>query len=87
MTICPTCHQPVRNARMGVFLSPRRAEVVDAIRQAGEHGIELCGLADQLGITRWTVKSHVYQINEMLAETDWRIRSDRCGYRLVRQGR
>jgi DNA-binding CsgD family transcriptional regulator len=70
---CPHCHQPMRGTRLGVYLSPRRAEIFDMIRAAGDGGISCDGLAERLRVSHHTVRSHVLQINDLLAETDWKI--------------
>lgn len=62
-------------------LPKRKAEIIRCIRHhpnSTQHEI-----ANALGITHDAVRSHVYQINELLAGTDWEIRSQR----LSRDGR
>jgi DNA-binding CsgD family transcriptional regulator len=73
LATCPHCHQPIRGLRLGVYMSPRRAEIFDLIRSAGEAGISCASVAERLGITHNTVRSHVMQINDMLEETGYRI--------------
>ena len=82
MAICPRCHQPVRTERFGVYLPQHKARIVDAIKQAGDIGItpaELIFAAWPHGavVNARTVKAHVWQINELLAGTDFEIHSDR----------
>ena len=76
MTLCPRCH---RSERFGVYLSPIKTAIVDAIVRAAHVGISA---NDLLGIVwgddppgREAVKSHIKQINDVLAHTDIRIRS------------
>jgi hypothetical protein len=79
-TICPHCHQPIGTMRLGVRLTPLKASIVDRIKAAGDVGIS----SEELMFTLWerdavcvdTVKAHVWQINEVLEETDWAVRSD-----------
>lgn len=72
---CPTCHQPVRETRLGVRLSPIKAALVDAIKAAGDIGITSRELVDLLGRPKRSslIRVHAYQINDILEETDWRI--------------
>jgi hypothetical protein len=79
---CPTCGQVVRNKRLGVYLSPRRAEIVDMVR--GHAGIRQIEIARRLGITDDNVRSHVYHTNRDLLDSGWHIVSDGDGYYLER---
>jgi len=86
---CPTCHQPVAEVRAGVRLSPLKARIFDAIARTGIDGI----LTDDVNAVVFngernaaTVKAHIWQINELLAETDVRIRSI-GGYYVVTERR
>jgi hypothetical protein len=65
--VCPACHQPIREMRLGVRLPPVKAAIVDAIKAAGDVGISSSELPFR------HVKSHVCQINDILEETDFRI--------------
>jgi DNA-binding response OmpR family regulator len=87
---CSTCHQPIPDARFGVPLTPLKAAVVDCIKAAGDIGVS----SEELLMTLWrdrgpvetnTIKSHVNQINDALAGTDWRIHSDRRRWFLTRR--
>jgi DNA-binding winged helix-turn-helix (wHTH) protein len=81
MTICPKCHQPIGTERLGVRLPPLKAKIVDLIKAAGETGTSseelLYALWARDAVSASTVKAHVWQINSLLEETDWIIRSDR----------
>lgn len=99
MTVCPHCHQHIAVERLGVRLTPTKARIVDAIVAAGDPGISSPELAFDVYRgqgrvrSRHGMKSHVYQINILLAETDWQIASDGRGpharwyLRRRRQGR
>jgi hypothetical protein len=83
MTICPHCHQPIGAVgaeRLGVRLTPLKAAIVDQIKCAGDIGISseelMYALWDRDTVCISTVKAHVWQINSVLEETDWVIRSD-----------
>jgi hypothetical protein len=76
-TFCPTCHQPIAEARAGVRLPVLKKRIFDAIRRAGSGGILLDdinaivfdGLANPV-----TIRNHIRQINEALAsEANFRI--------------
>lgn len=88
--LCPHCRQPLINTRLGVRLSPIKMRIFDAVERAGDGGVTRAALElllyDHM-VSDKTVKAHIWGINEMLAHTDVRIRSDRSGraatYRLV----
>jgi hypothetical protein len=85
MAVCPHCKQPIAVARLGVRLPPFKARLIDLLRQAGDIGASSEELRGDLyrGYARYrsvlSVKAHVWQINEILEETDWRIVSDGRG--------
>ena len=88
-THCPSCHQLIAVERLGVRLTPLKAALVDAIKRSGDIGVS----SEELIYALWecdavsvdTVKSHVWQINSILEETDWLIRSDRRRWYLHRR--
>lgn len=78
--------------RCGVKLTPLKAKIFDLVRRSGPDGIENAALFDiafnntlPKRRTRNTVKAHVWQINEMIRESGYRI----CGrggvYRLAKE--
>jgi hypothetical protein len=76
--------------RLGVRLPPLKAAIVDKIRAAGDIGITSAELVadvyfDRRAVSAATVKAHVFQINDQLVSTDWRIRSDRRRWFLCRR--
>lgn len=73
---CPKCHEPLKDVRLGVRLPMRKAQIVDFIRENGGSATQN-EIAKHLGITLDAVRSHIYQINDLLAETDYEIRSQR----------
>src|SRR5262245_27782363 len=84
--ICPKCHQYISVTRLGVRMPPLKARILDAIKAAGDLGASSHELTFEVyrGYARQRspagIKSHVYQLNEMLAGTDWRIVADPpCG--------
>ena len=92
MAICPTCHQPMAHERLGVSLTPLKAAIVDRIKWAGDLGRSSESLVSELyfdrkPVSKTTIKVHVFQINELLAATDWVIESDRRRWFLRRRGR
>ena len=85
--LCPGCHRPLTNVRVGIPLTPLKARIFDAISRAGPDGI--CGdaIIQELGlpVSQATLKAHVWQINDRLAENGYRI-AGRGGYRLLSPG-
>jgi hypothetical protein len=86
VSACPHCGC---EERLRVRMSPLKARIFDAIKRAGNTGIsadDLWGIAFAgRSRSRETLKAHVWQINDMLAATDWRVRwISRC-YRLLKR--
>jgi hypothetical protein len=89
MRRCPRCHQDI-DERFGVVMSPLKAAILDRIKAAGALGVSTDEIiADCYAARRpvevHTIKAHVWQINSLLASTEWKIRSDRRLWRLVRE--
>src|SRR5262245_15899559 len=82
---CPHCHQLVRKIRLGVSMPPLKAAILDAIKAAGDVGVTSAELItsdvykDRRPIGRGGIKSHVAQINDLLAATDWCVRAEGRG--------
>jgi hypothetical protein len=89
--VCQACGQPLRERRLGVVLTPFKASLLDLIRRAGDLGISSDELRRELyrdhpkPPSKFTIKAHVWQINELLAGTDWVIESDRRRWFLRRK--
>ena len=81
--LCPECHRPLPDLRLGIPLTPLKARIFDAIRRAGPAGIGGDAIIQELGlpVSQTTIKAHVWQINDRLAETGYRI-DGHGGYRL-----
>lgn len=84
--VCPYCRQFIKHERCGVPLTSLKAGIFDAIKQAGDFGVtsaEILGgelYRDRRRISTHTIKAHVWQINDLLEDTNWIIRSERdCG--------
>jgi hypothetical protein len=76
---CPGCGQLVL-LRLGVHLSPRRADVFDAIqRQSKCGGIRADALAGMFAKSPACMKVHINQINKLLAAKGWQIICQREG--------
>ena len=84
MNTCPTCGQTLPERRVGVRLTPRKARIFDHVKRYGEEGIPVTALAAFMDMKVVTVKSHIWQINDLLEDTGWRIKPTvpRNGYRL-----
>ena len=78
---CPHCRQPIAIERAGVRLPPLKAAIFDAIKAAGAIGVStdelIARLYENRVVSRETIKAHVNQINDRLAETDYQIISMR----------
>ena len=90
-TFCPACHQPIAEAREGVRLPALKAHIFDVVRRAGIDGVTI----DDINAIVYgdhpaspeTIRNHISQINEALAETGVRIRglsTPKGYYRIVR---
>lgn len=88
MKYCSECGQPLPPYRLGVRLTPLKAAIFDAVKRRGEsgdriHAKELLHLLREKSSVQG-IKSHVWQINELLEDTAWRI-DGHGGYRLVKR--
>jgi hypothetical protein len=78
--LCPYCHQPLFAVREGVRLTPLKAAIFDAVKASGEEGVTSYSIISTVYERRphpsvRAIKSHVFQINELLADAGYRIRS------------
>jgi hypothetical protein len=92
MTVCcPHCRQTIGTTRFGVRLPFFKAAIVDQIKAAGDVGISSAELIasylyrDRRSVRPTTIKAHITQINDLLANTDWRIASDHRRWFLSRR--
>ena len=73
--------------RLGVKLTPMKARIFDAVQFRGGDGILIDTLSDIFGMPNNTLKAHIHQINEIIAERGYR-KYSRGGYmRLIRTKR
>jgi hypothetical protein len=75
---CPYCHAV---ERFGVRLPSLKAAILDHIRRAGDIGVTSLEIVsdlyrDRRPVSLHTIKAHVWQINTLLEETDWIVRSE-----------
>jgi hypothetical protein len=84
---CNYCGQPLPEIRLGVRLPPLKARIFDLIQRSGDDGITNADLRDILGLGLKCVESHVYQINELIGDSGYRIRARGWGYRLIKDHR
>jgi hypothetical protein len=86
-TRCPHCGQPLPIARLGIAMSSLKARIFDAIARGGGGGIPCEALYELIfagrDSSRETMKTHVWQLNELITNAGRRIVSDRHSYRLV----
>lgn len=87
---CPHCQRPMLPVRLGAQLTPLKARIFDLVHRAGTDGIEhrqLFDLAFSNALpkprTQKTVKSHVWQINDAIADSGFRICGHGGFYRLI----
>jgi hypothetical protein len=88
---CPQCHQPLGDSRLGVRLPAIKLAIFDVIHNAGADGVPIqtiAGLVFGQGMPEVGIRSHVYQINQLLYGTGFRIEGggwngSRGYYRLV----
>jgi hypothetical protein len=73
--------------RLGVRMTPFKARLFDLVRRGGVDGIHSEDLSLLLypngGGSRHTLKAHVWQINELIADEGYRIEGHGSFYRLV----
>ena len=74
---CDNCGQALPEIRLGVRLTPFKARLFDLVKGGGINGIHSDDLYSLLypegGGSRHTLKSHVWQINELIADEGYRI--------------
>jgi hypothetical protein len=84
---CHYCGQALPEKRLGVHMTAFKARLFDLILRAGIDGIPSDDLFSLLypggGASRQTLKAHVWQINEMIADEGYRIDGRGSSYRLV----
>lgn len=77
---CECCGQELRE-RLGVRLTPLKADLFDLVEKSGKAGISAEALFERIlrprGAGENTLKQHVFQINDMLQSTDFEISSVR----------
>jgi hypothetical protein len=81
MTQCPCCGAV---ERLGVWLTPRLAEVFDKVKRTGTEGLHW----SDSGMSRELLKAHVWRLNDVLEETDFAIKASRgsdAKYQLTRR--
>lgn len=82
MPCCPHCHRPLAVMRAGLPMPMLKARIYDAVSAAGEIGISTRDLMHKTYTDRKmprslaVIRTHVLQINDMLVETDLRIRTN-----------
>lgn len=87
--VCEACGSPKRLRRNGIYLTPLKATLYDAIERSRQHGRSTKEL---LQIDAWRdrkpsprgLKSHIWQINDALEDTGARIVSIERRYVLVK---
>src|SRR5262245_7042895 len=84
---CHYCGQALPELRLGVRLTALKARLFDLVQRSGIDGIssdDLCSLLyPDGGGSHQTLKAHVWQINEMIADEGYRIDGRGSFYRLI----
>jgi hypothetical protein len=80
---CPNCGAPIRPKRLGVKMTPLKVRIFDAVRRSGDIGIATTELAGMLELQTITVRAHIWQINDVIDDTGYKIVSVDRRYRLV----
>jgi hypothetical protein len=84
---CECCGQPIVT-RLGVRLTPLKADLFDLVEKSGKAGISAEALAERVLAphqrSRNTVNQHIYQINDLLGSTDYELRAGQGGGRVYR---
>src|SRR5262245_21829956 len=84
---CDYCGQAVPEIRLGVRFTPFKARLFDLVRRSDVDGIHSDDLHSLLypdgGASRDTLKAHIWQINELIADEGYRIEGRGSFYRLV----
>jgi hypothetical protein len=84
---CDNCGQSLPETRLGIRLTPFKARLFDLVRRSGIDGIHSDNLYSLLypdgGGSRHTLKAHIWQINELIADEGYRIEGRGSFYRLV----
>lgn len=90
--LCPHCRQRLPEIREGVRLSPLKARIFDAIKRARYEGItveDINAICYDGRAQPVTIRAHIFQINECLADTSVQIKGSEPGvmgfYHLVRR--
>ena len=86
MKRCPHCGGNLEALdRLGAPLSPFKARLFDIVKRSGETGVssdELLGILELE--SQNTLKAHIWQINDAIDDSGWRIRSTDRRYRLAK---
>jgi hypothetical protein len=90
MTVCQCCGQPIRQVeRLGIRMSPMKAKIFDMVKAAGDRGIDGESLHIRLYCGRdkkpqyHAIHINIFQLNELLDATPYRISSIEGSYRMV----
>jgi hypothetical protein len=70
---CHYCGSPLPEIRLGARLPIMKARLFDLIQRSGADGILVEDLRAILGVNERCLKSHVHQLNEMIAGSGYHL--------------
>jgi len=80
---CPHCHQPLLCGRVGIYLPPIKAHIIEQLFAAGAAGIAVNEFTRPAGRRRVTLKAvhaHLWQLEHWyLAKTEWMLAAQGLG--------
>ena len=83
---CPSCGRPIEELRFGVAFTRCKAAIIDKIKS--RNGARIMAKDMGEGFNKNTIRAHIYQINEKLMDSDYRIEGKPGpdgGYRVVKR--
>jgi len=73
LRLCPYCGSALPDYRLGIKLTPLKARIYDYVQNAGHSGLPMQILAEALGLTYASTKSHIAQINAAINGRGYRL--------------
>jgi len=84
---CPYCGQPWPIERFGIRMSPLKARILDMVVRGGDNGVPTSDvyqfIFDGRDAQPDSLRTHVWQINEIIVDEGYRIEAVNNCYRLI----